>query len=101
VFVLGGTPKKLDAFDARMCGMVLERKGEPVSLGAGAACLGHPLNALVWLANTMVRLGEPLRAGDTVMTGALGPMVAISPGEALEARINGLGTVRALFGTRS
>lgn len=101
VFVLGGTPRKLSEFDARMCGMVMERKGEPVSLGAGAACLGHPLNAVVWLANTMIGLGEPLKAGDTVMTGALGPMVAVAPGDALEARINGLGSVRALFGGRS
>ena len=101
VFVLGDSPKKLSKFDIRMCGMVMERKGEPVSLGAGLACLGHPINAVVWLANTMIRVGEPLRAGDIVMTGALGPMVAVAPGDAVEARINGLGSVRALFGERS
>lgn len=100
-FVLGGTPRKLSDFDARMCGMVLERKGEPVSVGAGAACLGHPLVAATWLASTMAKAGAPLRAGDIVLTGALGPMVAVAPGESLEARIEGLGSVRVRFGGRS
>lgn len=101
VFVLGGTPTKLDAFDARLCGMVIERRGEPVSVGAGAACLGHPLVAAAWLANTMMAAGTPLRAGDIVLTGALGPMIEVSPGDMLEARIQGLGSVRAAFGASS
>lgn len=96
-FVLGGRPVKLDAFDPRLCGMVLERRGEPVSVGAGAACLGHPLNAVVWLARTMAQRGTPLRAGSVVLSGALGPMVAIEPGDVFEARINGLGSVRAVI----
>jgi len=101
VVVLGGAPTRLSAFDARLCGMVIERRGEPVSLGAGAACLGHPINALVWLANKMIEAGTPLVAGDLVMTGALGAMVAVAPGDLLEARIHGLGSVRAAFGGRS
>ncbi len=100
-FVLGGTPVKLKDFDARMCGMILERRGEPVSVGAGAACLGHPLVAATWLANTLARRGAPLLAGDIILTGALGPMVAAAPGDVLEARIHGLGSVRAVFGGRS
>jgi 2-keto-4-pentenoate hydratase len=101
VFVLGGAPRRLGDFDARLCGMVLERRGEPVSVGAGAACLGHPVNALVWLARTLAALGEPLKAGDIVLTGALGPMVAVAPGDVVEARISGLGSVRAVFGART
>lgn len=100
-FVLSGSPVKLDAFDARLCGMVIERRGEPVSLGAGAACLGHPWIAATWLANTMARAGTPLRGGDIVLTGALGPMIAVAPRDVLEARIEGLGSVRAVFGDRS
>lgn len=96
-FVLGTVPRKLDAFDPRLCGMVLERKGEPVSVGAGAACLGNPLTSALWLARKMVEVGRPLKEGDIVLTGALGPLVPVSPGDVLELRINGLGHTRAVF----
>ncbi|WP_320069362.1 2-keto-4-pentenoate hydratase [Micromonospora sp. RTGN7] len=99
LFVLGTAPRRLADVDLRLCGMVLERAGEPVSVGAGAACLGNPLHALAWLAGTLARAGEPLRAGDVVLSGALGPMVAVTPGAAYEARISGLGSVRTCFST--
>ena len=96
-YVLGSTPRKLSSFDLRLCGMSMERRGSLVSVGAGAACLGNPLNAVVWLARTMAALGTPLKAGDLVLSGALGPMVGVTPGDVFEARINGLGSVRAVF----
>ncbi|HEY0254736.1 MAG TPA: fumarylacetoacetate hydrolase family protein [Kofleriaceae bacterium] len=95
-FVLGTTPVPLRKIDARMCGMVMEKRGEQVSIGAGIACLGNPLVAATWLANRL-----PLKAGDVVLTGALGPMVAVAAGDVFEARINGLGSVRAVFGRAS
>ncbi|MBX7265585.1 fumarylacetoacetate hydrolase family protein [Micromonospora sp. Llam7] len=97
LFVLGTTPRRPGEVDLRLAGMVLEQAGEPVSVGAGAACLGNPLHALAWLAGTMARAGDPLRAGDVVLSGALGPMVAVTPGAAYEARISGLGSVRTCF----
>lgn len=97
LYVLGGTPKKIDAFDLRLCGMSLEKSGEPVSLGCGAACLGNPLNAVLWVAQTASRIGRPLRAGDIVLSGALGPMATVQAGDVFEARISGLGRVAAAF----
>ena len=99
LYVLGTKPTGLHEIDLRMCGMVMENMGDQVSIGAGAACLGNPLNAALWLARKMVKVGMPLMAGDTIMTGALGPMAPVQPGNVIEVRISGLGSVRAVFGT--
>lgn len=96
-FVLGNTPLKLEGLDLRLAGMTMTKGGKEVSTGAGAACMGHPLNAAVWLADTLGGTDFPLRAGDIVLTGALGPVVPAVPGDVFEANIEGLGSVRAVF----
>jgi len=96
-FVLGGMRRPLPGLDLLTCGMILEVNDEIMSLGAGAACLGHPLEAAAWLARTLAARGDPLRAGDIVLSGALGPMVPIAPGDHVRATIGGLGTVSFSF----
>lgn len=95
-YVLGADRQTIQGLDLYTCGMVLEINDKIASVGAGAACLGHPLNAAAWLARTV-----GLKAGQTVLTGALGPMVAIKPGDKVVARIGGLGTVSFNYGGRS
>lgn len=97
LYVLGTEPRQLSEIDLHLCGMVIEYRGEPVSTGAGAACLGNPLNATLWLAKTMMEVGRPLKAGDTILSGALGSMVSVPDPGVYELRISGLGSVRASF----
>jgi 2-keto-4-pentenoate hydratase len=96
-FVLGESRVPIPGLDLWTCGMVLEQNNRVVSLGAGAACLGHPLDAAVWLARTLATRGERLRAGDILLSGALGPMVALRSGDEVRATVSGLGSVSFQF----
>ena len=97
VFVLGDKlvdPKKVDL---ALCGMVLEKNGEIVVTGAGAATMASPVNAMVWLANTLGRLGIGLNAGDIVLSGALGAMIPVKAGDSLRCTIGGIGGCSVRF----
>ena len=96
-FVLGTTPVPLSQLDLENCQMQMTRDGEVVSSGEGRACLGNPLNATLWLAKTMIANGQPLLAGDVILSGALGPMVPCHSGESYVATIDGLNSVSIKF----
>ena len=95
LYVLGTRPVPLTAVDLRRVEMRLTINGEEAATGSGAACLGNPLNSVVWLADAMCEQGTPLRAGECIMTGSLCPMRPISPGDELHAEIDGVGQVSA------
>lgn len=97
LFVLGPQRRSLTEFEPVDVVMNLRQGGDTVSTGSGSACLGDPLNALLWLARTSQELGMPLRAGDVVLSGALGPMVAAQPGDRFYAEISDLGPVAINF----
>ncbi|MFK4102876.1 2-keto-4-pentenoate hydratase [Streptomyces sp. NPDC019531] len=97
LFVLAEHRLTLDEFEPREATMRLYADDVLVSEGSGAACLGDPLSALAWLARTALAFGEPLRAGQVVLSGALGPMVPAPPGTRIRAEIGPLGEVTAVF----
>ena len=72
--------------------------GEVVSTGLGAAALGNPLNAAAWLARTLAARGEPLKAGDVLLAGALGPMVSLQPGNVVRTKVAGIGECSFTYG---
>lgn len=98
LYVLGDDRHELGDTDLRSVEMTLTgRGGEVLSSGTGAACLGDPINALVWLARTAREYGSPLRADEVVLSGALGSMTPVAPGDEFTATLTGLGEVRARF----
>ena len=97
VFVLGDQLVDISNLDLVLCGMVLEKNGEIVVTGAGAATMGHPVNAMVWLANTLGALGIALKAGDIVLSGAMGAMVPVKAGDSLRMAIGGIGGCSVRF----
>lgn len=97
MFVLGAQQVALDGLDLPAVQMTLRSAGEVVSSGSGADCLGNPLSAVAWLANSARDYGAPLRAGDVILSGALGPMTPVAPGSSFTAEITGIGTVTASF----
>jgi 2-keto-4-pentenoate hydratase len=98
LYVLGDQRLSLDELEPVDVVMEMYVDEEMVSEGSGAACLGDPLNALLWLAETARDLGAPLRAGEVVLSGALGPMFPTSPGITVRAELSALGEVVATFG---
>ncbi|RVW05497.1 2-keto-4-pentenoate hydratase [Rhodococcus xishaensis] len=97
LYVLGDNWLTLDEVEPKDVVMRMYADGELVSEGNGEACLGDPLIALQWLARTALEYGQPLRAGQIVLSGALGPMVSATPGMAIRAELSTLGTVTAAF----
>ena len=97
-FVVGKSKVKLEDIDLVNCNMSMTKNGEVASVGQGSACMGNPMNAALWLVNTMVERGTILRKGDVILSGALGPMVPVSLGDQFKAEIEGLGAVSVSFG---
>ena len=97
VFVLGDRVVDPKAVDLNLCGMVLEKNGEIVATGAGAAALGSPANAVAWLANTLGALGIPLKVGEVILSGSLAIMVPVQAGDSLRVSIGGIGGCSVRF----
>lgn len=96
-YVLGHRQVTLDEVVPKAVEMTLSVDGQQVSAGNGAACLGDPVKAVVWLARTARALGDPLRAGQVVLSGAFGPMCPVSARQRVSATLSGLGTVSVEF----
>lgn len=97
LFVLGRASRPPECFDFFSCGMVVEKNGEIISTGAGAAALGSPLSSIAWLANTLGGFGVPLLAGEVLLSGSLVPLEPVRAGDRMRLTIGGLGTAEVQF----
>jgi 2-oxo-3-hexenedioate decarboxylase len=96
-FVVGGRPVPVGEVDLRTAGIVLEKNGEPVAFGAGAAVLGHPAAAIAMLANHLGARGEEIPAGSLILSGGITEAVAVQAGDSVCLRIQGMGSVGMRF----
>lgn len=95
--VLGGTITPLPSLDLRTVGMVLEKNGEVTGTAAGAAVLGHPAQAVAWLANKLSAYGIILRKGEVILSGSLTAAVPVAAGDFIRAEFGLLGDVKIKF----
>lgn len=96
-FVVGGRIAPPQELDLRTIGVVLEKNGEPVAFGAGAAVLGHPASAVAMLANELGRRGEEIPAGSLILSGGITEAVSVQKGDAITLRVQHLGSVGVRF----
>lgn len=96
-FVIGGRPLSVDEIDTRTTGVVMEKNGEVVELGAGAAVLGNPAASVAMLVNMLAERGKALPAGSFVMTGGITAAVAVEAGDSVVVRYQHLGDVSMRF----
>ncbi|VUZ27575.1 2-hydroxyhexa-2,4-dienoate hydratase [uncultured Comamonas sp.] len=96
-FVVGGQAVRPEQVDLRTVGVVLEKNGQPVALGAGAAVLGHPAAAIAMLANHLGRRGQEIPAGSLILSGGVTEAVAVNAGDNVSLRVQGMGSVSLRF----
>ena len=96
-FVLGGQAVPVDELDLRTLGVVMEKNGEIVGIGAGAAVLGHPAAAIAMLANHLGARGEEIPAGSMILSGGVTEAVAVEAGDNVNLRIQSLGSTSVRF----
>ncbi len=96
-YVAGGRPRDPREMDLRTIGVVIEKNGEIMALGASAAVLNHPANAVVMLVKHLAERGEALPAGSYVMTGGITEAIPVAAGDNIIARFQDMGSVSFRF----
>lgn len=95
--VLGETRAAPADLDLAALGVVMSKNGDIVEKATGAAVMGHPANAVAWLANKLSELKTGLEAGYVIMPGACTRAIPVEPGDSIEADFDGLGQVSVSF----
>lgn len=97
-FILGADVRPLADVGLSISAMTMKAGQTLVSAGSGAATLGDPLSSVAWLARMLRMRGDWLRAGDVVLTGALGTPFRLAPGDCIDVSVDGLGRCGFRFG---
>lgn len=95
--ILGSRPVRAETLDLSLVGCLLHRNGRQEGFGAGGAVLGSPVNALVWLANTLGARGAGLEAGHVILPGSVCAAIPFRPGDTVSATFDRIGSVSLTF----
>ena len=95
--VIGATQMPVDAVNLQEVGLVLVKNGSIIDTAVGAAVMGHPAAAVAWLANTLGKMGIPLKKGEIVLSGSFTRAYPIETKDTFTASFAGLGSVTATF----
>jgi 2-keto-4-pentenoate hydratase len=96
-FVLGSRMIPATDIDLRLVGMILEKNGEVINTGAGAAVLGHPAASVAWLANKLAAFGIALETGEIILSGAVTAAIDARSGDSFRIAFQDLGSVGVRF----
>src|SRR5690625_3198239 len=95
--VIGDEKKNLESIHLRTNGMILKKNEEIVATGSGAAALGHPAEAIAWLANKLSEFNITLQKGELILPGALSGALNVKAGDRVKADFGTLGAVEVTF----
>lgn len=95
--VLGGRMTKIEDIDMRLIGMTLEKNGEILSTGTGAAVWGNPAAAVVWLVNKLAEFDIGLKEGNIILSGAVTAAESAISGDSFTISFQGMGSVTIKF----
>jgi 2-keto-4-pentenoate hydratase len=95
--VLGGRMTKIEDIDMQLIGMTLEKNGEILSTGTGAAVWGNPAAAVVWLVNKLAEFDIGLEEGNIILSGAVTAAETAISGDSFTIRFQGMGSVTVKF----
>lgn len=96
LYVLGDQVVPLAQLHGQPLSATLLSNGQPLRADVPIV-LGDVLTTALWLVRKMAALGQPLRAGDVLLTGALAPIADVARGDRLCFQVAGLGEVACSF----
>lgn len=95
--IIGDGGREPSEIDLACCGAVLEVDGAFAGSGAGAAMLGHPAKALIWLARARADVGDALEQGAIVIVSDITPAISAKARHHARLAIGGLGSASVRF----
>ncbi|QMV85749.1 fumarylacetoacetate hydrolase family protein [Corynebacterium hindlerae] len=95
--VLGNVAEEIVFDDLPSVPATMTIDGEVAGTGEGSAVMGHPVEPLVWLAQTLGEQGVGLKAGDIVLTGSFCAAAPVIPGSTVDVDFGRYGQLSVSF----